>query len=140
MRSLYRECAAWTLRPGLPSSSVEVQRVLALTFELKEVGIASESDAGIPDSTGVFTSWNPGDDWSEERGAVDVNCWGSHVLAHLVHPGMVAFANRVVIVGRLGGFCQLTRQVQFVERFGNHSGQVLIALVVDARAHGGVKR
>src|SRR5215216_1624455 len=109
MRSLYRECAAWTLRPGLPSSSVEVQRVLALTFELKEVGIASQSDAGIPDSTGVFTSWNPGDDWAEERGAVYVNRWGSHVLAHLVHARMVACADRVVIVSRFGGLCQLPR-------------------------------
>src|SRR6476469_722262 len=117
-----------------------MQRVPAFPLELKEVGVAGQSDAGIPDPTGVFTSWNPGHDWSEERGAVDVNRWGSDTLAHLVHPRMVAFADRVVIVSRLGGLRQLPRQAQFVERFGNHRGHVPIALVVDTRTHGGVKR
>src|SRR5215210_2292176 len=120
------------IEADLRRGSVEMQRVRAFTLELKEVGVAGQGDAGIPDPTGVFTSWNSGDDWSEERGAVDVNCWGSHVFAHLVHPRMVAFADRVVIVSRLGGLRQLPRQAQFVERFGNHCGQVLIALVVDA--------
>src|SRR4249919_4132960 len=117
-----------------------MQRVPAFPLELQEVGVASQSDAGIPDPTGVFTSWNPGDNWSEERSAVDVNRWGSHTLAHLVHPRMVAFADRVVIVSRLGGLRQLPRQAQFVERFGNHCGQVPIAQVVDASAHSGVMR
>src|SRR4029453_18169126 len=124
---------------GVAPGSVEMQRVPAFTLELKEVGIAGQSDSGIPDPTGVFTPWNPGDDWSKERGAVDVDRWGSHVLAPLVPPGMVAFADRVVIVSRVGGFRQLARQAQFVERFSNHCGPVLIAPVVNARAHGGVK-
>src|SRR5215203_7311767 len=45
-----------------------MQRVPAFTLELKEVGAAVQSDAGIPDPTGVFTSRNPCDDWSEKRG------------------------------------------------------------------------
>ena len=56
--------------PALPGRSVEMQRVPAFTLELKEVGVAGQGDAGIPDPSGVFTSWNLGDDWSEERGAV----------------------------------------------------------------------
>jgi hypothetical protein len=65
---------------------------------------------------------------------------GSHVFAYLVNPRMVAFADRVVIVSRFGRLGQFRLQAQFIERFGNHCGQVLIALLVDARAHGGVKR
>jgi hypothetical protein len=42
---------------------------------------------------------------------------------------MMAFADRVVMVSRLGSLRQLRWQTQFVERFGNHCGQVLIALV-----------
>src|SRR4029453_3213228 len=101
------------IEAGVAPGSVEMQRVPAFTLELKEVGVAGQRDACIPDPTGVFTSWNPGNDWAEERSAVDVNRRGSHVLTYLVHPRMVAFANSVVIVGRLGGLCQLTRQVQF---------------------------
>src|SRR5688572_9689183 len=117
-----------------------MQGVPAFSLELKEVGVAGQRDGGVPDPTGVFTSRNPGNDWSEERGAVDMNCWRSHVLADLVHPRMVAFADRVVIVSRLGGLRQLWRQAEFVDRFGNHCGKVLIALVVDASAHRGVER
>src|SRR4029453_8859122 len=127
------------IEAGVAPGSVEMQRVLAFTLDLKEVGVAGQSDAGIPDPTGVLTSWNSGDDWSEECGAVDVNGRGSHVLAYFVHPRMVAFADRVVIVSRLSGLSQLRWQAQFVERFSNDYGQVLIALVVDASAQGGVK-
>ena len=69
-----------------------------------------------------------------------MNGRGSHVLAYFVHPRMMAFADRVVILSRLGGLRQLRWQAQFVERFSNDYGQVLIALVVDASAHRGVKR
>src|SRR5512133_3149129 len=106
--SMSGPCRAMRIEPDLPGS-VEMQRVPAFTLELKEVGVAGQSDAGIPDPTGVFTSWNPGDDWSEERGPVEVNRWSSHVLAHLLHPRMVAFADRVVIISRLGGLRQLRR-------------------------------
>src|SRR5215203_2070708 len=122
-----------------PEVSVEVQGVPAFALELKEVGVAGQSHTGIPDSTSVITSWNPGEDWSEERGAVDVNRRGSDIFAHLLHPRVMALAYRVVVVGGFSGLRQLARQAQFVERLGNHCGEVRIALVVDASAHGGVE-
>src|SRR6185312_15545086 len=112
-----------------------MQCVLAFSLELKEVGVASQRDASIPDPTGVFASRNPGEDWSEERIAVDVNRWGSHALAYLLHSRLVAFADRVVILGRLGGLRQLRWQAQFIKRFRNHCGHILIALVVNTAAH-----
>ena len=117
-----------------------MQRVPAFALELKEVGVAGQSDGGIPDSAGVFASWNPGNDWPEECGPVDMDCWGSHPLAHFLHPRMVAFPDRAVIVSRFGGLRQLVGQAQFVKRLGNQGGHVLVTLVVDARAHGGVER
>ena len=86
------------IEAGVAAGSVEMQRVPAFTLELKEVGVAGQSDGGIPDPTSVFTTWNPGQDWSEECGAAEMNRWGSYVLAHLVHPRTVALADRVVIV------------------------------------------
>ena len=116
-----------------------MQCVLAFSLELKEVGVAGQRDAFIPDPTGVFASWNPGEDWSEERGAVDVNCWGSTSLPTFSIPAWW-LSRSVVILGRLGGLGQLRRQAQFIKRFRNHCGNVVIALVVNAAAHGGIER
>ena len=115
-----------------------MQCVLAFSLELKEVGVAGQRDAGIPDPTGVFASRNPGEDWSEERIAVDLNRWGSHALAYLLHSRVVAFADRVVILGRLGGLRAPAAGPNSSAR--NHCGPVVIALVVNTAAHSGVER
>src|SRR5215218_1258250 len=90
--------------------SVEMQRVSAFPLELKEVGIAGQCDGCIPDSAGILTTRNPRDDWPEDRAAVDLNGRGPDVFTDLVHPDVMAIADRAVVVSRVSRLCELGRQ------------------------------
>jgi hypothetical protein len=64
----------------------------------------------------------------------------THVLADGIHPGMVALAQRLVVLVGGGGLGQLGGQPDLRQRLGDHVIEVLVVLVVDQRAHRGVQR
>src|SRR3712207_3306069 len=84
--------ARWSTR------SFEVQAVGTLPLDLEEVRVAGERDAGVPELASVLSTGNPGEHRAEEGDVVDVNGWRADALADLVHAGVVAGSQRLVVL------------------------------------------
>ena len=80
-------------------------RLGAAALELPEVRIGREGHRGVPELAGFLAARDLRQHRAEERDAVDVNGRRADVVADRVHSGVVALAQRLVVLvggGRLG--------------------------------------
>ncbi len=64
-------------------------RFSAGTFDFKEIWEAGESDGGVEKLAGLFAAGNAGEHRAEECGVAEFHHGRAHVVADLVHGGLV---------------------------------------------------
>ncbi|CFR77107.1 Uncharacterised protein [Mycobacterium tuberculosis] len=102
--------------------------------------VGSEGNRGIPELAGFLAARNLREHRPEERHTIDMDRRRTDVLAHRVHPGVVAFAQGVVVSVAGSGLGQLRGQTGVRQRLGDDLVEFVVALVVNPVAHRGVQR
>src|SRR6266568_1215998 len=84
-------------------ASVEARGLRAGALDLEEVGVPGDQPGAVPNPQNVLATRDAGEHGAEERRAVDVDDRRTDLVAHRIHALVMRLAQRLVVLGRVGG-------------------------------------